>query len=243
MRILLSLARMGWPAGPKELADALSLAPPKVHRYLVNLVRAGAVEQVGAGRYRLGQAATEIGLSAIGSMKGMRLATEALFQLREALNETVCMAVWAQQGPTVLLWEQANRSVVVNVRAGSVLPMLTSASGMILAAFDTRGEVQNAVKREARALRRPMDAVREDLDAVRRDGFIAGAGILLPQVSAVCASVFDHRGQATYALSALGYVDAFDLTPEGRIVGGVTQAARALSARLDRQGNAPAIGA
>jgi DNA-binding IclR family transcriptional regulator len=55
--------------------------------------------------------------------------------LRDELNETCFLAVWGNQGATVVHIEPAVRAVTVVTQLGSVLPLLSSSTGLVFSAF------------------------------------------------------------------------------------------------------------
>lgn len=239
LALLTTLAEAGRPVALAELARSAGMAPAKAHRYLVSLIRAGMAERrEPGGRYDLGPAALALGLAALGRLDRQGLAEAALVELRDALDETVCVAAWANRGPTILRMEQASRSVAVNVRIGSVLSPLRSASGRVFVAWlpEARGDPATAADRAALGW---TEAELERLVAeIRADGIARVEGAQLPGVGAVSAPVFDHAGRAVFALTALGPSGAFDSRQDGLTARALAAAARRLSIRF---GHGPAL--
>ncbi|VCU70400.1 HTH-type transcriptional regulator YiaJ [Pigmentiphaga humi] len=222
----------------KDIAAAAQMHPAKVHRYLASFVRRGYVEQDAQGRYSLGRGALRIGLASLAALDAVRLVTPLLDELSLALEETVLAAVWGNRGPTVVQWRDSPRPVMVNVRPGSVMPLLSSATGRVFAAFMderlTGGLIAEELKGRAAEGLHPASAgeVRELLDAVRRSQVGRVTGDLLPGVNSVSAPVFDYDGRLVLAISALGNSARFDADPAGPIAVAVRKAAGTLSARL-----------
>ena len=50
-------------------------------------------------------------------------------------GHTLAIAVWGNQGPTMVHWAEAPQTVPVTLRLGDVMPLLTSATGRCFAAF------------------------------------------------------------------------------------------------------------
>lgn len=231
--LLRALARLRDHASLKDIAEAADLAPAKAHRYLVSLGRAGLVEQDReTGHYRLGRTALEIGLSALGGLDVMRFAGETLQELRAAIDETVLLAVWGDAGAVVVRWEESARPVTTNVRVGSVMPLLNSATGRTFAAF--LPEAATAERLAAETARAP--ALAEGYDTViaetREHGLGRVDGDLLPGVSSLAAPVFNQQGEVEAVIAAVGYQGVFDSSRDGPVAQQVRQAAAGLSARL-----------
>ncbi len=246
LQVLLALAQPGAPWMLKAIASAASMPPSKAHRYLVSFCRMGFVERDPAnGRYRLGPAALDIGLAALAALGVVRLGSAALVTLRDEVDETVALGVWGSGGPTFVRLEEASRPVTVNVKAGSTVPLLSSATGLVFAAFLPRPVSLPFIKRELEANRRShregcprsMEEVEALLDGVRRDGLARVTGQLLAGIHALSAPVFDHQGRLAAALTALGSAGAFDDDPRGRIGTELRATARRLSTEMGWRGS------
>ncbi|WP_188590623.1 IclR family transcriptional regulator, partial [Achromobacter denitrificans] len=134
--VLTRLAELGGALSVSELGRSLDMPRAKVHRYLVSLERRGYVEQDAASaRYRLGPQALHTGLAALAEVDFVKLAAGGLDGLSAAIGQTVFISVWGQHGPTIVQWRDARLPVTVNVRVGSVLPLLNSATGRVYAAW------------------------------------------------------------------------------------------------------------
>lgn len=134
--VLTRLAELGGAVSVSELGRSLDMPRAKAHRYLVSLERRGYVEQDPASaRYRLGPQALHTGLAALAEVDFVKVAAGCLEDLSAAIGQTVFLSVWGQHGPTIVQWRDARLPVTVNVRVGSVLPLLNSATGRVFAAW------------------------------------------------------------------------------------------------------------
>ena len=240
MGILKSLAALGGAASLTAVAQAVGESTAKVHRYMASLVEQDLVAQDAATqRYFLGQAAIHIGLAALRQCDPIRAGEPALARLQAELGVTCFIAVMGNQGPTILRIDEPALPVVVNVRAGSVLPLLWSATGQAFLAFADEAGVDAQALQEwkqaapaQRALlpeKAPIAAVRE---RVRAQGCASVRDLLAPGISAVAAPIRGHSGQVVAVLTALGASGGFDAAPDGRIATRVRQEADAISAAL-----------
>jgi DNA-binding IclR family transcriptional regulator len=233
LRLAKLLAERAEPLALKELAAGAGMPPAKAHRYLVSLIRAGLAEQDReSGRYRLGPLALDFGLSALRQIDVLKFGGEALAELRAAIDETVLIAIWGNKGPVVARWEESNRPVASNVRAGWVMPLANSATGRCFAAY--MPEAQTAPLLEAEFVLRPGDRAGYParLAEIRANGLSRVEGDLLRGVASVAAPVFAHTGGIVAVIAALGPQGAFDVDWEGAYAKAVKQAAARLSARL-----------
>lgn len=67
-RVIEALCATPKAATLKQVSVAAEMAPSKVHRYMVSLVRIGIAQQGAGGRYSLGPMALRLGVAAIGQM-------------------------------------------------------------------------------------------------------------------------------------------------------------------------------
>ena len=244
LRLVRVLAESGAAMTLKDLAAAAQMPAAKAHRYMVSLIRAGLVEQHKmSGRYDLGPLALTTGLAALGRLDHQRLAWEKLVELREAVGETVAIGVWNGRGAVITRWEDSPRPVTVNVRVGSVLSPVFSASGRAVAAFLPREAIEPLVEAEF-ALGTPTsmgkkltrDAYYELLADIRRRRMARVQGDQAPGISAFAAPVLNHEGKPLMSLAVIGSHGAFDLSWSGPNARALDAAARDLSRRLGYTG-------
>jgi DNA-binding IclR family transcriptional regulator len=244
LRLVRALTESGGAMTLKDLAAAAKMPAAKAHRYMVSLIRAGLVEQqLLSGRYDLGPLALTTGLAALGRLDHQRLAWEKLVELREAVGETVAIAVWNGRGAVITRWEDSARPVTVNVRVGSVLSAIFSASGRAIAAFLPRETIEPLVAAEfplgtPTSMGKPLsEAGYYDLLAdIRRRRLARVQGDQSPGISAVSAPVLTHEGKPILSLTVIGSQGAFDVAWTGPNARAVDAAARDLSARLGYTG-------
>ncbi|SNS99710.1 transcriptional regulator, IclR family [Noviherbaspirillum humi] len=240
LRILKALARLGGAASLTAVAADVGENTAKVHRYMASLIQEGLVAQNPATQhYYLGQEAIQIGLAALRQSDPIRLGEPALLRLREELKITGFIATMGNKGPTVLRLEEPALPVTVNVRAGSVLPLLWSATGQVFLSYldddDVMKQAQEelaAGSRDQRAAvsgRNPVEALRK---RVRAQGCAVVNDTMLRGISAVSAPIFDHTGRLIAALTVLGASGSFDASAEGKVAGYVKRQAGEISAAL-----------
>ncbi|HSV83192.1 MAG TPA: IclR family transcriptional regulator [Ramlibacter sp.] len=224
----------------KEVAKHASVHPAKAHRYLVSFVRMGYVMQEDSGLYRLGPTALRAGMACIDQTDVLRLARPILEQVSAELDESYLAAVWGNHGPTVVLWRDSTRPVSVNIRPGSVLPVLSSATGRVFAAFlEERVSAPFVAKelQERKAARgtRTLTTLREveALKAeIRRTAISTVDGELREGISGVGVPVFNHDGALVLVLACFGSDRAFDLSCNGTPATTLKRASASLSQQL-----------
>lgn len=240
MLVLKELAAAGGRASLSALAARLGENPAKVHRYLASLIDESLVTQErGTQLYALGSQCIVIGLAALRIADPIRLSEPSLVHLRETLEVTCFVAVMGDHGPTIMRIEEPGLPVTVNVRAGSVMSLLWSATGRLFLALLDESRVTRLAEDE---LARAPQELRAQLDArdpigvlqrqVRADGCASVKDTNLKGISAVAAPLFDANGHLCGALTALGATGGFDSSLDGPIAVALREEARTISAEL-----------
>jgi DNA-binding IclR family transcriptional regulator len=233
LRLARALAEHPLPQALKDLAASAGMPPAKAHRYLVSLMRAGLAEQDSeSSRYRLGPMALELGMSALNGLDVLKFGGETIAELRATIDETVLLAIWGNKGPVVMRWLESSQPVATNVRAGWVMPLLSSATGRLFAAFLPPGATAPLLKAELARNPGERATYAARLDKIREQRISLVEGDLLRGVAAVAAPVFGLDGTMVAAITALGLQGSIDISRGGAIVTAVQQSAQHLSKRL-----------
>ena len=225
----------------RDLAHRAGMSPAKAHRYLVSFSRLGVVAQDPvSGRYELGGFALQMGLARLARVDGVKLARIALTALRDRLDQTVGIAVWGNQGPTIVHWMESSHPAKASLKLGDVMPLLGSATGLLFAAYLPRSKTAAMIERELSDTRRSphhggprtlgeVDALLAD---VRAHQAARVEGMLLPTIHAFCMPVFDAVGELALAVIALGHEGTFDIRWGGEIDTALRDCAQKLSYEL-----------
>jgi DNA-binding IclR family transcriptional regulator len=232
--ILRALIDAGRPLALKDLARLAHMHPGKAHRYLVSLARTELVAQDNiSGHYGIGPMAIALGLSGLRNVDVVRFATAMLPALRDEINETVLLSIWSPQGPVVFALEESSRPVSMNIRVGSILPILSTATGRVFAAFLPREAVAGLIEAEQR--RSAKFSETKILQETHERGIAAVEGTLVPGVNAISVPVFDHKDRIAAVIGALGRTEELDVDPKGRVARVLLNAADELSRRMGRE--------
>ncbi|MDE0335794.1 MAG: IclR family transcriptional regulator [Defluviicoccus sp.] len=244
--ILGALAEGGGQMPLGALAVAAGMHRAKVHRYLISLTRSGLVAQPERnGAYSIGPLAISIGLAGLRRVDPIRVAYEALPELRDRVDETVFLAIWGDMGVTCIGLEESAHPVTLNIRVGSVLPFLSTAAGQVFAAYMPRARVDRFAKMDAaRSRHRPAAAL--DLSGQRRDSLLREVrerrlarvrGALFAGVNAMAAPIFDHRGELSTVVGVMGRQETLDVAWDGAAAAALSEFADRLSRRLGHAGD------
>jgi len=232
------LAQRGGSMMLRDLAQAAGIPAAKAHPYLVSFGKLGLIEQDPAtGHYGLGASALQLGLAALRSLNPVRLATPEAARLANAIHLNVAIALWGNHGPTVVSIEECSRPIHVNMRPGTVMSLLYSATGRVFAAFlpaPITAELQDIeTQQQASSLSGlPPITPEETVVEVRQHGMARALGQPIPGISAFSAPVFDHMGKLTLAITAMGPTASFDPDWNGSIASALRDCTQRISHRL-----------
>jgi DNA-binding IclR family transcriptional regulator len=195
----------------KELSKDTCTQPAKLHRYLTSLVRGGMVAQDPVTRrYALGPLAFQIGLRSIRSHDPLQTAIQMQVWLRDRLDETIALCVWSNQGPTVVRVEESSKPVLMTIRVGAVLPMLSTATGLVYAAHLpaklTRALINAELSQRSNqgpARLNSPEEVATELALIQRQGFAVNNENLMRGVCAVAIPVLSFQEQLTAVISVI----------------------------------------
>lgn len=244
---ILKLLADGQGAVPvSDLAASAGMPRSQAHKYLTSFVRVGlAAQSVPGGPYDLGPEALELGLAAMRRLDVIEIAQEVLDSMRESLETTVALAVWANRGPTIVRWAETPQLTFQSAR-GTVFPILTSTTGLIFAAYLDRRFTDHLIRAEladpggnaARLGLRRIADVEALLSTVRVNGMVAAASFVSPGVATVSAPVFEHGNRITAAIVVVGHDGQFDLSMTSPAARMLAKNCAELSQRMGARGSA-----
>jgi DNA-binding IclR family transcriptional regulator len=239
-QLLRVLTEADGPMMLRDLAGRARMSAAKAHPYMVSFMRLGLVEQDRAGRYELGPLALQMGLASMRRLNPVSIATNAIAELVLRINQTVVLSVWGNHGPTVVRIEEGTGALHVNMRVGSVMSLIGTATGRVFAAFLPPKMIETFLESEVghasvgheaqhQMSRKQVDTA---LAEVREKGLARAVERPIPGVNAFSAPVFDHSGSIALAITAMGPSHTFDVDWDGSIAQELRKCAASVSARL-----------
>ena len=240
-RLLLALSSSLTPLTLKELANQAGLPASRAHPYLVSFGKLRLIEQeADTGRYALGPAALQIGLTSLRQLDPVKAALPVAQRLAAATGHAVALAVWGNFGPTIIRMIEAREPLHISMRVGTVMSIFGTATGRAFAGVlpaecvdrvsalplgEGFSRKASLVKTKARDLRLAVAEVREH-------GVARAEGIPIPGVNAFSAVAFDHEGVPAIAITIVGHQDNFSADWNSSAAVAVRDAAAEISARL-----------
>jgi len=243
--LLQALVAAGEPLPLREIARRAGMGSAKAHPYLVSFGKLGLVEQDSrSGHYTLGPFALALGLVSLTLLSPVRVAVPAIEALGEAIGHTVALAVLGSHGPTIVYIHESSRPIHVNMRAGTVMSTVNTATGRVFLAYLPEKIAQHHLARELKdgavtaqeTARRPKSELDSLVAEVREHGLARAVGQPIPGINALSAPVFDHTGAMVLAVTTLGPAGSFDPAWDGPLAQALRECADGISQRL---GHAP----
>lgn len=240
-RLLLALASSQTPLTLKELSAQSGLPASRAHPYLVSFGKLKLIEQEAeTGRYALGPAALQLGLTCLHQLDPFRAALPVAQQLAASTGLAVALAVWGNFGPTIVKMIDAREPLHVSMRAGTVMSILGTATGRAFAGVMPADHIGNAMTvalgdpeaQKAPLLRAKAKDLQEAVAELREHGVARAVGKPIPGVNAFSAPAFDHEGQPVIVITALGYQDSLPADWSSEAAQAVRDAAAEISRRL-----------
>lgn len=231
--ILLRLIAHAGPEGLrlKDIAEQAGIARPTVHRMLQDLSAIGFVDQLSNRKYTLGSELFWLGQAAPLPFEGLPSIKAIVNRLALSTRDTVYVSVREATGVRYLLRLEGDYPLQTRVvTPGDLKPFTSSYSGLALLAH-----LPNATQ-EAALSHITLDTslvdddpwseaereqhMREALEQTRSMGWCSGAGLVMPGLSGIAATVPSKLGPPVAAISVsaaesrLTFQRALDLAPE-----------------------------
>ncbi|WP_296258901.1 MULTISPECIES: IclR family transcriptional regulator [unclassified Pseudomonas] len=232
--ILKGLAELAPSTSLSRLAEHVGMPAAKVHRYLQALIASGFAEQDRANNhYGLGREALLVGLAALGGLDVIKVGIPYLQSLRESLNETCFLAVWGNKGPTVVHVEPSLGAVTLVTRVGSVLPLLTSSTGMVFNSFLPLAETSELSDQERAHGGAPTpEDVQAQVARIRATGWNQIHGLLMPGVNAVSTPLFATGQVLAGVITVVGAASVFTPSNQASAADMLLQTADTITRRM-----------
>jgi DNA-binding IclR family transcriptional regulator len=210
----------GGPIPLRLIAERTGLAVANVHYYLVSFQAVGVVRQdPDTGNYGLGPYALRLGMAALEQFDVYTAARPVMAELAATLGHTVFLGVWGNRGPTIVYRIESGRGrPILELRVGTVLPLLSSALGRNFLAHLPRSltddmlklELKNAASGSLADVPSSRVEVEKMIVHINDSGLSRCRDALLPQFTSLSAPIFDHLGEMVAAITIMGPKGALD---------------------------------
>lgn len=241
IRLLQTVAQTSGPGTLTEIAKRTGMSPSRTYRYLASLTQARFLEQdPGTGKYDLGPAAIELGISATARLNPIRMASELMSDLTDTVKLVSILSVWGSNGPTVIRAEVGRLETAIHVREGTNVSTVITAVGRVFLAYMPPEDISAFVDRHRQewnaAAPKAKRITSADVEKLRNDvrahSLACAIGLRNPSIAALAAPIFGPNGRLSMCLALMGIIGSFDTGFDGRPATELKQAAERLSRLL-----------
>jgi IclR family acetate operon transcriptional repressor len=190
----------------KQVASLSRLPVSTVHRFLVNLERAGFLNCGGDGVYHLGITCFAIGQAALGQLDIRRLSLPYLQELNLRTRETIHLTV--RHGLSAVYVEKLESSEPLRIhsRIGAAVPLYCTAVGKVMLAYASQDDRDNVLRQlELKRLTPNTVGSLQELEAelyrVRKNGYACDLEEHELHIRCIAAPIWDHTGGVHASLS------------------------------------------
>lgn len=224
-QLLRVLSRHAAPMLLRDIAREADMVAAKAHPYLVSFCKIRLVEQnPRTGRYQLGALALRLGLAGLAQSPALRRAEEALGPFKQKVQHTVALAVWGQLGPTIVQLSAVDFPLETNLRVGSVMSMVSTATGRVFATYMQPTVTERLVEIELQRLAlasadQALEKARlmKEIAETRTRGMARAMGNPIPGVNALAAPILGANGHLDLVVLVFGREENFDARWGGSI--------------------------
>jgi DNA-binding IclR family transcriptional regulator len=237
LSIVEHLAHAHGPVGLTELAGAIGMPKPRLHRHLRTLVELGYVAQEPRGdRYGLTLKLFHIGRAIAEQTEFQVAARSVMPALRERAGQSVTLGQIEDDGVRIVDILRHRSNVEISSRPGTLFDFHCTAQGKVALAFGPQ-RLWSSVERAR--LHQWTDAtitdigrLKAEVERVRARGWAVAPGEILNGINALAAPIFDGAGALAGTIGILGSVQFVAQQPAPELLEAVLDAARDVSRRL-----------
>lgn len=231
--ILQAMVRLGGRARLKDIVEATDLAAAKIHRYLVSLQTIGLIQKSMEGNvYELGLLSYQIGQLAVHESDLVNMVAPIVAEFAQDAGETCGVAMWLNQGATVVRWFGVHHEISIMLRPGTTVTLTASSTGSVFGAYLPRQVTEPLVREELKqagaASPAKLSAMYKHFAEVRGNGIAHSHGSRVAWINTLSAPVFDRDGNIAMAITMLGHQSTFSAAYESPVANSL----KALGARL-----------
>lgn len=229
---------------PDEVNEALGYSRPTGYRYVKELVDAGMLQKVSAGRYALGGRIIVLDYQLRQTDPVVLAAGPAMHRLTDATGFDAVLTVMFA-GPRVIDVHRVNAQEALQLAygRGRPRPLFRSGAPKVLLAHLARGPLvkihaANAEEIAANGMGRNWAEFRAILTHIRKAGFYRSLGELEAGVGAMAVPVFNPDGDCVAALALVGSAKRWRPVADEELLAPLHEATTAIRrslAALERQ--------
>lgn len=211
-RLVQALEKGGSGQTLKAVAAAAGMPSWKAYPYMVSLARMGIVVQnPDTLCYGLGPAVAMLGLSAISQADIISLAPEKMQALQDQVQLPVYLSVLGNCGPTIVRKFDWDSQLLVTMKLGHVLPLMSSATGAVFLSYLPLHQLSGMIRQET-GHDPDIKAIEDIVTRTRNAGMAVSEGRMDATFCSISSGIFDHEEHLVAAITILGMAGRTDLS-------------------------------
>lgn len=223
---------------PDEINEALGYTRPTGYRYVKELVDAGMLQKVSAGRYALGGRIIELDYQLRQTDPVLLAAAPVMSETARSSGYDLVLSV-LYAGPRVIDIHRVggDERLELIYGRGRPRPMFRASAPKVLLAWLDRAPLLKIYDQHAQEIAEcgmgdSWAEFRARLSEIRRRGYYRSHGELQPDVGALAVPVLDPEDRCVGALALVGTTARIDQEPDERLLAWMRDAAAKIRTRL-----------
>lgn len=192
------------------VVSATGMNAATAHRLLLTLQHGGALRSSRRGHFMLDWMISDLGRVAMQHNAVPQQVEDCIAALSASLNESVMVCRPGRDGPVCVAVAPSSRPITVNIRIGTMLPMLRSAQGYLWLLAMNEMERNKYLDAGLPGGSSARQALVKRLKETRRRGYAINLGDNESDIAALAVPVLNQSGQMVLTLSAFGMLSRFD---------------------------------
>ena len=236
----------GKSAGVSELSSQLDIKPSSMHRFLSVLTQLDYVQKdEQTGKYFATLKVLQLGVSVRSKLSLINIARPYMEELCESLNETVNIAVFAQNSMVVIDRVQSSETLRTNIFVGRHLPAYCTAFGKVCLAFmgdDELDKYLGMVKLDPLTPQTIVDQghLRSELQKIRKAGYAMDNRELDENIRCIAGPIRDESGKVVAAISISGPITRLKMVRLRTFIKTINAVSQEISKKLGYREDFPA---
>ena len=211
--ILDEIKKNGNPITLTELSHRTSMSKSSLQKYLVSFLKLDVLHyEVATKTYNFGFKLIDLGFSALNRIDVISIIDPFLVKIKEELNQSSVLALWTEQGPIIVKYQNSGRSINVEIEVGYRPPLLISSIGKCFATFLPDQITKSLFDKEISAYNLDEADILKELSYIKEKGFASRDSQFgnLPGSHTIASPIFDYTGKAIAVMGIIGFTHDFN---------------------------------
>ncbi len=162
----------------------------------------------------------DLGLNALRKKDITTIVDSYMNQIKEELNHASILALWSNEGPIIVKYQNSGKSINVEIEVGYRPPLLVSSVGKCFAAFLPKEKTKELYNQDIKDKKLNIESIESQLQEVRKKGFAYRETQFgdLPGNHTIACPIFDYNGDIVAVIGMIGFSHDLNLAVDGEEV-------------------------